>query len=114
MPRIGRALLLVQQRPPEPRCWTPLSPSHPRTPPQTAAPVFARMSLEYTGVTFVKVNVDEAKDVASELRISAMPTFKLFRGQAELKAQQGWAEGEVRKMLAEAGAVRAAPPAKQD
>jgi thioredoxin-like negative regulator of GroEL len=72
------------------------------------------MSLEYPGVTFAKVNVDDAKDVSSSLGISAMPTFKLFRGTRELKAQQGWSEGEVRKMLAEAGAVREATPAKEE
>lgn len=58
--------------------------------------------------------MDEAKDGVSELRISAMPSFKLFWGQAELKAQQGSAEAEVRKMLAEAGAVRAAPPGNRE
>ncbi|EOD18409.1 hypothetical protein EMIHUDRAFT_420431 [Emiliania huxleyi CCMP1516] len=75
---------------------------------KAAAPVFARMSEEYPDVTFAKVNVDDAADVAKQLGISAMPTFKLFRGSEELGTQRGWSEGQVREMLDKAGAVKGA------
>lgn len=33
------------------------------------------MSQEYTDVVFLKVDVDECEDVASDYNISCMPTF---------------------------------------
>ena len=33
------------------------------------------MSKEYTDVVFLKVDVDECEDVASDYNISCMPTF---------------------------------------
>jgi Thioredoxin len=38
------------------------------------------MSNEYTSVTFAKVDVDEAEDVAASEGIQAMPTFKFYKG----------------------------------
>ena len=35
-------------------------------------------------VVFLKVDVDEAEDVAGEYNISAMPTFKFFKGGKEV------------------------------
>ena len=81
---------------------------------QAAAPVYARMSEEFTSVTFAKVNVDEVRDVAKLLGISAMPTFKLFRGETELGTQRGWSESAVRKMLVDAGATSSPPAPKTD
>jgi len=34
---------------------------------------------EYADVIFCKVDVDEAEDIAKELEINSMPTFKFFR-----------------------------------
>uniref|UniRef100_G3MN23 Thioredoxin domain-containing protein n=1 Tax=Amblyomma maculatum TaxID=34609 RepID=G3MN23_AMBMU len=39
------------------------------------APVFAELAKKFTDVLFLKVDVDELKDVASEWAIEAMPTF---------------------------------------
>ena len=72
------------------------------------------MSEEFTSVTFAKVNVDEVRDVAKLLGISAMPTFKLFRGETELGTQRGWSESAVRKMLVDAGATSSPPAPKTD
>lgn len=46
---------------------------------KAAAPVYAKLSEEFTPETccFAKVDVDEARDVAQRLGISAMPTFKV-------------------------------------
>jgi len=35
-----------------------------------------------TQVVFIKIDVDEAEDVAEALGISAMPTFKFFKAGA--------------------------------
>ena len=43
---------------------------------KAAAPVYGALSKEHTNVMFLKVNVDEARDVAQNCQIQAMPTFK--------------------------------------
>ena len=79
---------------------------------RSAAPVFARMSEEYTQETviFAKVDVDEAADVSSELQITAMPTFKLIGPDGEVGMTRGWSEDGVRRLLARGGAQREAHP----
>ena len=72
---------------------------------RSAAPVFARMSIEEkyaSSVKFGKVNVDELKQVAAQASISAMPTFKVYIDGAEVGSQQGWSESSVRKMIDDA------------
>ena len=70
---------------------------------RAAAPVFARLSEEYLAVTFAKVNVDEAGDVAAALGVTAMPTFKLFRGRTELASVRGFDQKRLRALLKEHG-----------
>jgi len=43
------------------------------------APVFKQLAKDHKDANFVKVDVDEAMDVAAEVGIKAMPTFMLFR-----------------------------------
>ena len=47
------------------------------------APKLEAMSKTYTDVIFLKVDVDEAEDVAQKYDISAMPTFKFFKHEKE-------------------------------
>uniref|UniRef100_A0A7S0IYA5 Thioredoxin domain-containing protein n=1 Tax=Calcidiscus leptoporus TaxID=127549 RepID=A0A7S0IYA5_9EUKA len=77
---------------------------------KAAAGPYARMSEEFGSCIFSKVNVDEARDVARELNVTAMPTFKLFRGDSELAACQGWREQHLRELLAKHAPV----PSKED
>ena len=75
---------------------------------KTAAPIFAKLSEEYSAEScmFVKVNVDDARDVAQRLGISAMPTFKVFKAKAEVENQRGWpGEGAIKQLLEKHGAV---------
>lgn len=44
------------------------------------APQFEKLSEEYTTVTFAKVDVDKADDVAAAEGVQAMPTFKFYKG----------------------------------
>mmetsp|Transcript_41124 Transcript_41124/g.68362 ORF Transcript_41124/g.68362 Transcript_41124/m.68362 type:complete len:158 (-) Transcript_41124:233-706(-) len=81
---------------------------------KAAAPVFARMSEEYSNCTFAKVNVDHAKAVSSALGITAMPTFKLFRGSSELAVCRGWDEPKVREMLSSHGALSSSASKTKD
>eukprot|EP00900_Chrysochromulina_parva_P015738 jgi/Chrpa1/24165/Chrysochromulina_OHIO_Genome00028034-RA len=56
-------------------------------------------------VTFAKFNTDEAGDLARELGIKAMPTFKLFKGGVEVDMMKGWAgEAQLAGLLRKHGA----------
>ena len=48
---------------------------------RVAAPAFARMSEKYDA-RFAKVDVDEASELQALLRVSVLPTFKIFRPAA--------------------------------
>jgi len=74
---------------------------------KTAAPVFARLSEQFTpeSCVFAKVDVDGARDVAQRLQIRAMPTFKIFKNKQEAEVQQGWpGEAKLKQMLLSHGA----------
>lgn len=64
-----------------------------------AAPVFGELSLAHEGIDFYKVNVDEAKSIAVEVGISAMPTFKLFKKGVEVAEVKGFARARIEEML---------------
>ncbi|WOL08895.1 thioredoxin H1 [Canna indica] len=43
------------------------------------APIFTELAKKFTNVSFLKVDVDELKDVAQEFDIEAMPTFVFLK-----------------------------------
>ena len=47
------------------------------------------MAQEYTGAKFFKFDVDNVPEVAQELNIRAMPTFKIFKDGKEDKTVVG-------------------------
>ena len=72
---------------------------------KAAAPTYAQMSEAFSpdSVTFAKFNTDEAGDLARELGIKAMPTFKLFKGGVEVDMLSGrW--GQLAGLLKKHGA----------
>ncbi len=51
-------------------------------------PIFERVSDDYSGkMKFVKVNVDDASDVAAKFNVRSIPTILVFKN-AEVAAQQ--------------------------
>lgn len=63
------------------------------------APVFEKLSKEYPNIHFMKVNVDEAPNVAEELDVSALPTFKVLKDGVVVDELLGANEGELRKLI---------------
>ncbi|KAG5722297.1 Peptide-N(4)-(N-acetyl-beta-glucosaminyl)asparagine amidase [Termitomyces sp. T112] len=53
------------------------------------APVYEALSKQYTGVNFMKCDVDAAKEVASHYSISAMPTFVFLKGKTKVDQVRG-------------------------
>jgi thioredoxin 1 len=47
---------------------------------KVVAPELAKLAEKHPGVRFVKVNVDEAQEVASRYQIMGIPTIGLFEG----------------------------------
>ena len=68
---------------------------------RACAPDFARLSEAYRTVTFAKVDVDAAPDVARLLQVRSMPTFVLFAHSKVVYVVRGWSEGKLRQLLAE-------------
>nr|XP_015201269.1 PREDICTED: thioredoxin [Lepisosteus oculatus] len=46
---------------------------------QTIGPFFKDLAKKYTDVVFLKVDVDDAQDVASHCEIKCMPTFQFYK-----------------------------------
>jgi len=47
------------------------------------------MASEFPNVEFLKVDVDDAEDVAAECGIQAMPTFQVYKGGAKVDEMKG-------------------------
>jgi thioredoxin 1 len=52
-------------------------------------PIFVKMADEFPDCEFVKVDVDDAEDIAQACGIQAMPTFQLFKGGNKVDELQG-------------------------
>ncbi|GAA5976562.1 hypothetical protein JCM11641_001340 [Rhodosporidiobolus odoratus] len=54
------------------------------------APVFQRLASQYAGkVQFLKVDVDQARDVAARYQVSSMPTFIVMKGSSKVDEMKG-------------------------
>ncbi|WVQ76677.1 thioredoxin [Cryptococcus sp. DSM 104548] len=73
------------------------------------APVLEQLSGVYQHVKFVKIDVDQQRDLASRFRITAMPTFKFLKGGREIEQLRGASPPQLQQIIARhAGAP---PPA---
>lgn len=69
------------------------------------SPIFEKMSEEYPGVQFYKVDVDEVEDVAQEVGIRAMPTFLVFKNGEQVNELVGANPPGLKAMIEKAAAV---------
>jgi len=71
---------------------------------QMAAPVVDKLAEEYEGkVQIVKVNVDEARDIAGEYGVMSIPTAVIIKNGEEVDRRIGFpGEAGFRAMLEEA------------
>ena len=52
-----------------------------RCPPcRIIGPIFEKLSQEYPNAEFVKVDVDEQKEIAEACGVSGLPTFQFYQG----------------------------------
>jgi peptide-N4-(N-acetyl-beta-glucosaminyl)asparagine amidase len=63
------------------------------------APVFEGFSSEFTDVVFIKVNVDQARAIAGNYQITAMPTFIFFREGNEVERLRGANANRIRELI---------------
>ena len=71
------------------------------------APQIETLAKQKPNVAFVKVDVDEAQDVAAEYRIRAMPTFMLFKGGNRVEMFEG---ADWNRLLAAVAQHESVPP----
>jgi thioredoxin 1 len=65
------------------------------------APYFEQMSTKYKNVMFLKVDVDQCQDVASNCGIRAMPTFQVFYDGKKIHEVVGGNIPELEKIVQE-------------
>ena len=63
------------------------------------APVFAEYAKKFPGAIFLKVDVDELKDVAEQYNVEAMPTFLFFKGGEQVDKVVGGKKDDIQQKL---------------
>lgn len=63
------------------------------------APVFEKLSGENPDCIFLKVDVDDCDDIAQAENVSAMPTFKAYRGGKKLGEVVGANPNKLKEMV---------------
>ena len=64
------------------------------------APVFEALAQEFAGqIEFIKIDVDNNQETAQFCQISAMPTFKVYRGFTEVGAMRGASAEGLRNLV---------------
>jgi thioredoxin len=78
------------------------------------APQYAALSLKYGDVSFVKVDVNKAKDVASRANVRCMPTFQFFKDGEKVDTMEGADAAKIEKILRTLGAEERCTPDPDD
>ena len=68
------------------------------------APVYDKVSEDFPGIVFAKLNTEEQQAIAAHFQIRSIPTLMIFRDQIIIFSQAGaLPEGSFRDLLAKAG-----------
>ncbi|KAJ4323301.1 hypothetical protein N0V94_001917 [Neodidymelliopsis sp. IMI 364377] len=82
---------------------------------KTIAPIYNQLSTAHAvpgKFAFVKVNVDEAREIAAQYGIQAMPTFLLFKDGKQVEEVKGADPRKLKSIVESAAAeVKSAQPA---
>ncbi|CAJ1961452.1 unnamed protein product [Sphenostylis stenocarpa] len=63
------------------------------------APVFDELASSYQDLLFLTVDVDEVKEVATKMNVTAMPTFLLLKNGAAVEKVVGANPEEIKKRV---------------
>ncbi|UMM17386.1 hypothetical protein L5515_013961 [Caenorhabditis briggsae] len=63
------------------------------------APLYRELAIEYKGVIFCKVDVDEAEDLCAKYDVKMMPTFVFTKNGETLETLEGGVEEELRRKV---------------
>ncbi|XP_029603952.1 thioredoxin-like [Oncorhynchus mykiss] len=66
---------------------------------QSIAPFFKGLSENYQSVVFLKVDVDDAPDVASFCDIKCMPTFHFYKNQKKVEEFSGSNQAKLEELV---------------
>ncbi|KAJ3687132.1 hypothetical protein LUZ61_016296 [Rhynchospora tenuis] len=72
------------------------------------APIFEALSKQFPGVVFLKVDVDEQKEVAQEYKVTAMPTFAFVKDGVKFDELVGADKGKLEQMVVQYATAAAA------
>ena len=56
---------------------------------QRMLPMIQQLERQYSNVVFLKIDVDNAKDIATKENISSMPTFKFYKNGQKIHEFSG-------------------------
>ncbi|MGH0123853.1 UNVERIFIED_CONTAM: hypothetical protein FKN15_063403 [Acipenser sinensis] len=63
------------------------------------SPVFEELAQDHKDVVFLKVDVDDAQDVAEMCKVSSMPTFQFFKNGQKVEEFSGANKDKLLEML---------------
>ncbi|CEF60816.1 Thioredoxin family and Thioredoxin-like fold domain and Thioredoxin domain-containing protein [Strongyloides ratti] len=63
------------------------------------APQFSKMAKKYTDVVFIKIDVDEAEDLAELYDVKVMPTFHFIKDDVTITVLEGNCVEEIKKNI---------------
>eukprot|EP00270_Netrium_digitus_P021112 TRINITY_DN88_c0_g1_i1.p1 TRINITY_DN88_c0_g1~~TRINITY_DN88_c0_g1_i1.p1 ORF type:complete len:113 (-),score=26.43 TRINITY_DN88_c0_g1_i1:236-574(-) len=64
------------------------------------SPVFEELSEQYPSIFFLKVDVDDVREVAENCTIRAMPTFQVFKNGQKVDELVGASPDKLKQLIA--------------
>ena len=66
---------------------------------QRIGPLVSSIATKTPGITFLKVNVDDAEELVNEYKVASMPTFVAFNKEQEVKRFSGADEKKLADLI---------------